>query len=71
MWSAVSCAEEPGFDAGAALAGKPDGKRDHAAQAGELEDQVKTYAGQVQALALERSAPGVSQLHPHRRPGDK
>jgi hypothetical protein len=64
-----------------------DGKRDHAAQAGELEDQVKAYAGQIQVLALanqelreenqrlrsrvERSAPGVSQLHPDRGPGDE
>jgi hypothetical protein len=64
-----------------------DGKRDHAAQASELEDQVKAYAGQIQVLALanqelgeenqrlrsrmERSVPGVSQLQPNRRPGDE
>jgi hypothetical protein len=64
-----------------------DRKRDHAAQASELEDQVKTYAGQIQVLALANqelreenqrlrnrtgyAAPGVSQLHPHRRPGDE
>jgi Family of unknown function (DUF6262) len=56
-----------------------DGKRGHAVQVTELEDQVKTYAGQIQVLALanqelkeenqrlrsriERITPGVSQLH--------
>lgn len=55
-------------------------KRGHAAQMNELEDQVKTYAGQIQVLALashelqqdnrhlrdqiERAAAGISQLHP-------
>ena len=64
-----------------------DGKRDHAAQITELEDQVKTYAGQIQVLALANQelkeenqrlrnqaghgAPGVSQLRPHRRTGDE
>ncbi len=64
-----------------------DGKRDHAAQISELEDQVKTYAGQIQVLALanhelkeenqrlrnwlEHAAPGVSQLRPRRRADDE
>jgi hypothetical protein len=63
-----------------------DSNRDHAAQASECEDQVKTYAGQIQVLALanqelrqenqhlrnliEHAASGVSQLRPHGRPGD-
>jgi hypothetical protein len=62
-------------------------KRDHAAQISELEDQLKTYAGQIQVLTLanqqlrqdnqklrdqiERAVRGVSELHPHRRPGDE
>jgi cell division protein FtsB len=75
-------------DRAAALAREvKDGKRGHAAQVSELEDQVKTYAGQIQVLALanqelkeenqrlrsriERATPGVSQLHPHRRPSDE
>lgn len=57
------------------------GKRDHAAQITELEQQVKTYAGQIQILALanqelkeenqrlrnriEHAAPRVSPLRPH------
>jgi hypothetical protein len=64
-----------------------DSQRDHAMQISELEDRVKTYAGQIQVLALanqelrqenqrlrnliERAAPGVSQLHPPRRTGDE
>lgn len=64
-----------------------DSKRDHAAQITELEDQVKTYAGQIQALVLanqelreenerlhdriERTTRGVSQLHAHRRAGNE
>lgn len=64
-----------------------DGKRDYAMQITELKDQVKTYAGQIQVLALanqelneenrrlhshiERTAPGVSQLHAHRRTGNE
>lgn len=60
-----------------------DGKRDHAAQITELEDQVKAYAGQIQVLALanqelkeenqrlrnqiEHATPGVSRLQAHRR----
>ena len=74
-------------DRGATLARElKDGKRDHAAQIAELEDQVKTYAGQIQVLALANqelkeenqrlrnqaghAAPGVSQLRPHRRTSD-
>ncbi len=64
-----------------------DSKRDHAAQITELEDQVKTYAGQIQVLAvanqelkeenhrlrnqIEHAAPGVSQLRQHPRTGDE
>ena len=64
-----------------------DGKRDHAAQIAELEDQVKIYAGQIQVLALtnqelrdenqqlrnqiERTTLGVSQLDLRRRTGDE
>lgn len=75
-------------DRAAALAREvKDGKRGHAAQISELEDQVKTYAGQIQVLALanqelkeenqrlrsriERTVPGVSQLHSHRRSSDE
>jgi cell division protein FtsB len=75
-------------DRAAALAREvKDGKRGHAAQISELEDQVKAYAGQIQVLALanhelkeenqrlrsriERAAPGVSQLHSHRRSSDE
>lgn len=64
-----------------------DGKRGYAAQISKLEDQVKAYAGQIQVLALanqelkeenqrlrsriERTTPGVSQLHSHRRSSDE
>lgn len=62
-------------------------KRGHAGQMSELEDQLKTYAGEIQVLALanhelqqhnrrlrdqiERAATGLSQLHATRRPGDE
>ena len=58
-------------------------KRNHSAQISELDDQLKTYAGQIQVLALasqqlqqdnqrllgqlERASTGVSRLHQHSR----